>query len=144
MTGRLDELKRELNSEPIKIEVKELGETMDNDLLKQRQFELMVEMAAKRLEMKIDGLKDEIAALKKEVERLKASKSEAPLPNSDIIKVPDDVQVEGFMQVKAPSRPVMSSTSEHAKGENPSVHPRLGNYKTEDVSVEKFFNFGRK
>ncbi len=142
MADRLDELKKELNSEPI--EIKEIGESMDNDLLKQRQFELMIDIAAKRLEMKIDGLKEEILALKKEVERLKASKSEAPLPNSDTIKVPEDVQVEGFMQVKAPTRPVMSSTSEHAKSESPSVHPRLGNYKTEDVSVEKFFNFGRK
>ncbi len=144
--ARIKELVKELNSEPIKVEIKELTNKMENsDFLHQKQFELMINMASKKLEIKIENLVVEISSLKKEVEKLKADRALLTVPtqsNNNTIKVPDDIQVEGFMQVKAPTRPVMSPTSEHAKGESP--HPRLGNYKTEDVSVEKFFNFGRK
>ncbi len=153
--SRFHELVKELNSEPMKIEIKDLGKPECNELLQQKQVELLVEMATKKLDMKVDALKEELAVLKHEVERLKVMRREgqaqaAPgnqnsaASSDDAIKIPDDVQVEGFMEIKSPSRHVMSPTSEHAKGEGTQVHPRLGNYKTEDVSVEKFFNFGRK
>ena len=157
--SRFGELIKELNSEPMKIEIKDIGNNQgsraDNaEFLQQKQFELMVEMATKKLELKLEAMKEETASLKLEVDRLKVMRQEPvqqvqvantpSAPTSDAIKVPDDVQVEGFMEIKSPSRHVMSLTSEHAKGEGTQVHPRLGNYKTEDVSVEKFFNFGRK
>lgn len=149
--SRFSELVKELNTEPMRIEVKEIRDDKpSHDILQQKQIELMVEMAVKKLELKLDAIKEEIVSIKKDVEHVKARPdvSNAPVqaqPQShDSIKVPDSVQVEGFMQVKAPTRDPMSSTAEHAKGEGTQVHPRLGNYKTEDVSVEKFFNFGRK
>lgn len=150
--SRFSELVKELSTDPIQIQVKELREDKPivHDALQQKQIELMVEMAVKKLELKLDAMREEIVHLKQEVEHVKARP--APVQNHaaqpvapaahDAIKVPDDIQVEGFMQVKAPSRDPMSSTAEHAKGEGTQVHPRLGNYKTEDVSVEKFFNFG--
>ncbi|MBI2545616.1 hypothetical protein HYV81_00355 [Candidatus Woesearchaeota archaeon] len=150
--SRFSELVKELGTEPMKIEVKELRDDkpVSRDILQQKQIELMVEMAVKKLELKLDALREEIVSVKKEVEHVKARPAQVAQPSQvqsqmqDSIKVPDNIPVEGFMQVKAPSRDPMSSTAEHSKGEGTQVHPRLGNYKTEDVSVEKFFNFGRK
>ena len=72
--SRFSELVKELSTEPMKIQVREIREDKpaSHDVLQQKQIELMVEMAVKKVELKLDALREEMSHLKQEVEHAKA------------------------------------------------------------------------
>ena len=92
------------------------------DFFTQKKYELLIEMAAKKLQKEIDALKEtscsqagEIVYLKKKIERMESQ------PQED-----HSVQTTLGESKKTP------------------ITPSSGNYNSEDVSIEKFFYFGRK
>ncbi len=46
--------------------------------------------------------------------------------------------------MKEPVKKVVKEEVEKAKEEHKQVHPRQGNYESEDVAIEKFFYFGKR
>ena len=126
------------------------------DAFTQRRFELMAEMATKKLQQEINTLKEttcstagEINSVKSQVSRIQfqpqqphpvqrtladsSPVSQEPQPKKDVKIVdcrPENERKENFQ-------------SGSAKNAEP-VRPRYGDYNSDDVSIDKFFYFGRK
>lgn len=125
------------------------------DAFTQKRFELMIEMATKKLQQEIAALKEHIVSMNSEIGSLKSQVSriqfqpqakpvqrtlepgdgnhagEAPKKEIKIVDCrPDGERHEQFQ-------------SGAAKNAEP-VRPRYGDYEPKDVSIDKFFYFGRK
>ena len=118
------------------------------DAFTQRRFELMIEMTTKKIQQEISSLKEnvsslnnEIGSLKSQISRIQFQPQQARIvqrtlaePQSKEVKIvdcrPEDERKSDFQ-------------SGSAKNSEP-LRPRYGNYKPEDVSIDKFFYFGRK
>lgn len=131
------------------------------DAFTQKRFELMIDMATKKLQQEITALKENIASLNSEIGSLKSQISRLqfqPQQNHPVQKTLFDSQTEKQgVQTQAASqkrevkivdcRPENERHEEFksgaAKNAEP-VRPRYGDYQPEDVSIDKFFYFGRK
>ena len=124
------------------------------DAFTQRRFELMVEMATKKLQQEIQGLKDQMASLHGELGSLKSQLSRAQFqqPQQSNSRPPSEsVQTEEPQSKKevhiVDCRPHGEKTKEFVSGaarNSEPVRPRYGDYEPKDVSIDKFFYFGRK
>ena len=127
------------------------------DVFTQKRFELMIEMATKRLQQEIQGLKEHVSSLNSEIGSLKSQISRMQFqPQSHAVQKtlaePQSQYMEQNIQQKKEVRIVDCRPDEERKGEFVSgaaknsepVKPRYGDYEPEDVSIEKFFYFGRK
>lgn len=126
------------------------------DAFTQKRFELMIEMATKKLQQEIQGLKDyiislnsEIGSLKSQVSRLQFQPQQAKAVQRTLAE-PQNV-AQGSQPKKEVEiidcRPEDERKEEFksgaAKNAEP-VRPRYGDYEPKDVSIDKFFYFGRK
>ena len=117
----------------------------------------MVEMATKKLQQEIQGLKDNMISLNNEIGSLKSQVSriqfqpQQPHPVQRTLTA-DEPRVENQSPVKkdvkiVDCRPDNEKTAEFqggsAKNSEP-IRPRYGDYESKDVSIDKFFYFGRK
>lgn len=123
------------------------------DLMAQKKFEIMLDMAVKKYEKEINSLKQEILGLKQalsftasEIEHLKHNfNSRQATPQY----VEQRIEPQPIMAEKPKPRIVDVRPNEE-KEANPSptngegLRPRYGDYKSDDVSIEKFFYFGNK
>ena len=117
------------------------------DAFTQKRFELMIEMATKKLQQEMEVLKATISSLNSEIGSIKGQISRTQFQPQHTGE-PSEQSSEGSPKVKIiDCRPVgekreefRSSSSKNAE----PVKPRYGDYKPEDVSIEKFFYFGRK
>ena len=98
------------------------------DLFTLKRFELMIDMATKKLQNEVNALKENISSLNSELSSLRSQFSRFQFQNN--VKS-EDLAKENAVQNKPASKPAQSS-------------PRSGNYKPEDVSIYKFFYFGDK
>ena len=80
---------------------------------------------------KIAEFQEQMTAMRKEVEEVKRRFSQTPAMSGVAPKL-------GEIFTPAQESPKSS------RKENTSSHPRSGNYKTEEVSIEKFFYMGNK
>jgi hypothetical protein len=100
-----------------------------------------------RVTTELDMLRADLRQLASQHERLKAERAAAPVHaapaqpavNHDIESLRQQLVSE---PVAAPA-PVQAVEAKPEEPKKPQ-HPRQGNYKPEDVSVEKFFYFGHK
>ena len=123
------------------------------DAFTQRRFELMVEMATKKLQQEIAALKEQMASLHGEMGSLKSQLSRAQFqqPQQNYSRSSDQVQAEE-PQIKkevkiVDCRPDGEKTKEFVSGSarnSEPIRPRYGDYEPKDVSIDKFFYFGRK
>ncbi len=126
------------------------------DAFTQKRFELMIDMATKKLQQEISGLKEHIASLNSEMGSLKSQISRLqfqPQQSHTVQKTLSEPQhreqsVEQKKEVKiVDCRPEGERHEEFqsgaAKNAEP-VRPRYGDYEPKDVSIDKFFYFGRK
>ncbi len=126
------------------------------DAFTQRKFELILDMATKKLQQGIAALKgqlksmnSEIASLKSQVSRLQFQPQHYSAQKT--LVEPDSFQEQAIKPKKevkiVDCRPENERREDFqsgaAKNAEP-IKPRFGDYKPEDVSIDKFFYFGRK
>ena len=112
------------------------------DAFTQRRFELMIEMTTKKLQQEVNSIKETLCSMAGDINSLKSQISrlqfqpqikdvQTTLKNAEIVDCrPKEERKEEFK-------------SGAARNAEP-LRPRYGDYKPEDVSIEKFFYFGRK
>ena len=112
----------------------------------------MVEMATKKLQQEIQSLKDNINSITNEMGSLKSQISRIQFQPQ--LKT-ENLNTENFAQQNFPSKEVKivdcrpdgekkgDFVGGSAKNTEP-IRPRYGDYESKDVSIDKFFYFGRK
>ena len=128
------------------------------DAFTQRRFELMVEMATKKLQQEIDALKEticsmtgEINSVKSQISRLQFQPQQShPVQRTLTESQPqaENQNVRSKKEVKiVDCRPEGERREDFKSGAERNaepVRPRYGDYEPKDVSIDKFFYFGRK
>ena len=122
------------------------------DAFTQRRFELMVEMATKKLQQEMQGLKEYISSLNSDIVSLKSQVSRLQFqPQArDVQKtlVGEKPAIEAKKEVEiVDCRPHDQRKAEFKSGAERNtepIKPRYGDYQPSDVSIDKFFYFGRK
>mgnify|MGYP001589640682 FL=1 len=126
------------------------------DVFTQKRFELIIEMATKKLQQEINILKEtvcsqagEINSLKSQISRLQFQPPQSRPIQRTLVETQHEAQ---SMQSKKEVK-IVDCRPENEKHENfqsgaaknaEPVRPRYGDYESKDVSIEKFFYFGRK
>ena len=126
------------------------------DAFTQRRFELMVEMSTKKLQQDIVALKEYVTSLNSEIGSLKSQVSrlqfqpQQPHPVQRTLAEPQaesqDIQPKKEVKI-VDCRPDNEKKQEFVSGaakNSESIRPRYGDYESKDVSIDKFFYFGRK
>lgn len=124
------------------------------DVFTQKRFELMVEMATKKLQQEIQSLKDQIFSLNSEMGSLKSQLSRLQFQPHAVQRTlsESEPQIESARPVRKDVKIVDCRPDEERKSDFKSgaeknaepVRPRYGDYEPKDVSIDKFFYFGRK
>lgn len=126
------------------------------DLFTQKRFELMVEMATKKLQMEINSLKEALCSMAGEINSVKSQISRLQFqPQQTHIVQKTLVEPQQREEVSRPKKDVeiVDCRPDHEKKEefksgaernSEPVRPRYGDYEPKDVSIDKFFYFGRK
>jgi len=133
------------------------------DTFSQRRFELMVEMATKKLQQEINSLKEHVSSLNKDIGSLKSQISRLQFepqqanaqrelePQEQQLNMPYQQNIQPNQQKKevkiVDCRPEEERKAGFQSGTTKNTEPlkpRYGDYKPEDVSIDKFFYFGRK
>ena len=119
-----------------------------------KRFELMVDMATKKLQQEINSLKEHITSLNNEVGSLKSqvSRMQFQPQHQSVQKTLTEQPEIHSMQPKNDIKIVDCRPQEERKEEFQSgsaknsepIKPRYGDYEPKDVSIDKFFYFGRK
>lgn len=125
------------------------------DAFTQKRFELMIEMATKKLQQEIASLKEHIISMNSEIGSLKSQVSriqfQPPKPVQRTLAEPGEPnQSDGspkkeirIVDCRPDGERHEQFQSGSAKNAEP-VRPRYGDYEPKDVSIDKFFYFGRK
>ena len=139
------------------------------DAFSQKRFEIMVEMATKKLNFEIESLKlafnslnGELGSLKNQVNRMQFAPPQERTIQPQAASPQQVVGEQTYYQPQAQASQVEARKDVHivdcraadekknefvsgaAKNSTEPIRPRFGDYKSQDVSIEKFFYFGRK
>ena len=109
---------------------------MDNSYLLEKKFEIMIGTATKKVLAEIAGLKESISALQNELNDVKRARQQS-----------QPAQMPTASSPYSSAANIPQNTSNGSSNNHPSstvARPRFGDYKPEDVSVDKFFYFGKK
>ena len=121
-----------------------------------KRFELMVEIATKKLQQEIEALKAALSSVHSELSSLKSQVNRAQFqpPQKSVQTTFGEIheqkveQQPGKKEAKiVDCRPDDEKKQEFVSGaakNTEPVRPRYGEYKPEDVAVDKFFYFGNK
>jgi ElaB/YqjD/DUF883 family membrane-anchored ribosome-binding protein len=138
------------------------------DAFSQKRFELMMEMATKKMQQEMAALKEqihsltnELGSLKNQVHRIQFSPPQERTVHH-VQAAPQAVGEQPYYQPEAQQPQVQQRqevkivdcrssdekktefVSGAAKNSQEPIRPRFGDYKSQDVSIDKFFYFGRK
>lgn len=125
------------------------------DAFTQRRFELMVEMATKKLQQEIQGLKEHISSLSSEMGSLKSQVNRLQFQPQQSHHISTSEQHANYEE-QAPQKKEVKIVDCRPEGErreefqggsaknSEPIRPRYGDYESKDVSIDKFFYFGRK
>ena len=124
------------------------------DAFTMKRFELMVEMATKKLQTEIMSLKEGLCSQAGEINSLKSqlNRIQSQQPSQPVQRTLGESQAQTQATAKkdvniVDCRPESDKKEEFVSGaakNSEPVRPRFGDYKSEDVSIDKFFYFGRK
>lgn len=127
------------------------------DAFTQRRFELMVEMATKKLQQEIAALKENVLSLNSELGSIKSQVSRIqfqPQQPHSVQRTLAEPQQESQSNAQPKKevkivdcRPNDERHEEFQSGaarNSEPIRPRYGDYEPKDVSIDKFFYFGRK
>ena len=126
------------------------------DVFTQKRFELMIEMATKKLQQEINTLKEyvsslnnEISSLKSQISRIQFQPQQAqtvqktltePQSKEQDIQQKKEVKIVDCRPHEERANDFQSGAAKNAE----PIRPRYGDYEPKDVSIDKFFYFGRK
>ena len=120
------------------------------DAFTMKRFELLVEMATKKLQTEIMSLKEglcsqagEINSLKSQLNRIQFQQPSQPVQRTLVENQATAKKEINIVDCRPEGEKKEEFVSGAAKNYDP-VRPRFGDYKSEDVSIDKFFYFGRK
>ena len=122
------------------------------DAFTQKRFELMIEMATKRLQQEINALKEhvvslnsQLGSLKSQVSRMQFQPQSHPVQRTlvDSQETPQSKKEVKIVDCRPEEERKEDFKSGAAKNAEP-LKPRYGDYEPKDVSIDKFFYFGRK
>lgn len=127
------------------------------DAFTQRKFDLMLEMATKKLQSEINSMKEslcsmagDINSLKSQISRLQFQPQNAAfqttLSQHQTTQQPQMQQQRKEVKI-VDCRPENERKEEFQSGaarNSEQIRPRYGDYEPKDVSIEKFFYFGKK
>ena len=134
----------------------EISTTQQLDAFTQKRFELMIDMSTKKLQQEIVALKEyvsslnsEIGSLKSQISRIQFQPQQTQTFESPSVQPqPENQNIQQKKEVKiVDCRPENERREEFKSGSSKNsepIRPRYGDYKPEDVSIDKFFYFGRK
>lgn len=105
--------------------IKDISE-VDSSYMLEKKFELMIEASNKKITNEIKSVKEEMSKLLNEVLELKKSFSQKDVRMHNTFNKEVDGEI---FNKQSPSK---------------EIKPRYGDYKPEDVPIDKFFYFGRK
>ena len=128
------------------------------DVFTIKRIELMIEMATKKLQQQIDSMKESMCSMAGEINSLKSqiSRLQFQPPQNRVVQTTlSDPQPQAQSQSPQPKkevkivdcRPEGEKKADFKSGAEKNaepVRPRYGDYEPKDVSIEKFFYFGRK
>ena len=124
VSGRLYGEPREQINETITAEPTQSSIASGDDALIEQKYKLLMDMEKRKVEQEITMLRETINSLTNEIQVLRAELKHAAEQSNQKFKEKDKQDV--------------------LKTVPKEDHPRQGNYKPEDVSVEKMFYFGHK
>ena len=128
------------------------------DAFTQKRFELMIEIATKKLQQEVAVLKEQLGSVHSELGSLKSQVSriqfqpqhtvqrtlvadgESPSIHSEPQAQKKDVKIVDCRPDGEKHGDFVSGAAKNAE----PVRPRYGDYEPKDVSIDKFFYFGRK
>ncbi len=108
--------------------------------LSQDRVKDILEQNSKFLVQKIKEFQEKMDAMEREVEGLKIKLNYQRLPTAANVV---SNQPAGSVPIQGPAS-LMPSSAPQGGAAAPGSHPRSGNYKDVDVSIEKFFYMGHK
>ena len=122
------------------------------DAFTQKRFELIIEIATKKLQQEVSSLKDQIISLNAEIGSLKSqiSRLQFQPPHHSVQKTltGETAQIKPKKEIEiVDCRPENERKEDFKRGAEKNaepIKPRYGDYEPEDVSIDKFFYFGRK
>jgi predicted RNase H-like nuclease (RuvC/YqgF family) len=119
------------------------------DAFTMKRFELMVDMAAKKLQAEINSLKETICSQQGEINSLKSQLNRVQFQPSQSVQrtLVEDPKATAKKVEIVDCRPQEERKEEFVSGSSKNsepIRPRYGDYKPDDVSIDKFFYFGRK
>ena len=126
------------------------------DAFTQKRFELMIEMATKKLHQEIVALKEHIGSLNSEMGSLKSQISRIQFQPQHPVQRKLVEEEESPVQAAAKPKKDVKIVDCRPEGERSAsfeggaaknsepIRPRYGDYESKDVSIDKFFYFGRK
>ena len=125
------------------------------DVFTQKRFELMIEMATKKLQQEMASLKEhlvslnsEIGSLKSQVSRLQFQPPQKHTVQTTLGEPQQEQTIQPRKEVKiVDCRPEGERHQDFKSGAEKNaepIRPRYGDYEPKDVSIDKFFYFGRK
>ena len=116
----------------------ETNKFSSDDYLLEKKFEIMLDTNNKKFKNEFENLKNELESLKGIINRL----------NVDMQQIRKEIDNNGN---SISNHSINNVRSEHIEKEleevpkeKPKMHPRCGNFTSDDVSVNKFFYFGNK
>ena len=112
------------------------------DAFTQKRLELMIDLATKKLAQEINSLKESVASLGREIAALKSrtSNTSNSTNNNDAREVKKEIKIIDCRPENERKEEFQSGAAKNTE----AVMPRYGNYEPKDVSIDKFFYFGRK
>ena len=122
------------------------------DAFTMKRFELMVEMATKKLQSEINTLKEttcsqagEINSLKSQLNRIQFQQPSQPVQRTLVENQPQATAKKevDIVDCRPQDERKQEFKSGAAKNAEP-IRPIYGDYEPKDVSIDKFFYFGRK
>ena len=121
-----------------------------------KRFELIIEIATKKLQQEISSMKESMCSMAGEINSLKSQITRLQFqPQAQEVQTTLNPNQPERQCAPAPKKQVEivdcrpegerkeEFKSGAAKNSEP-VRPRYGDYQSEDVSIDKFFYFGRK
>ncbi|MBI2650541.1 hypothetical protein HYX04_04470 [Candidatus Woesearchaeota archaeon] len=129
------------------------------DVFTQKRFELMIDMATKKLQQEINALKEtacsqagEINSLKSQISRLQFQPQQSHPVQRTLVEAQQQKSQNQSSQPKKEVKIVDCRPEEERKADFKSgaernaepIRPRYGDYEPKDVSIDKFFYFGKK
>lgn len=115
-----------------------IEEAVDNNYLFQKQMEMMVETSTKKLVNEIESLKSRVVMLSEELIQLRKELGNVKNARPSSMRIADEPTISQSVNV------VEVRQEQQKPKTNEQLRPRYGDYKPEDVAIDKMFYFGNK